>query len=91
MPTDSWKQLVRRPTGDEVGAVAAAEVLDAVDPLLVPLQGEVGRALTDRPHLDRAIQRSRRECVGVLGVAVQVKSFEKANFETGFSVDRCKG
>ena len=60
-------QLVVR-AGDEVRAVAAAEVLHAVHALLVPLQREVGRGLTDTPHLHRAVERRRRERVGVLGV-----------------------
>mmetsp|Transcript_46336 Transcript_46336/g.148398 ORF Transcript_46336/g.148398 Transcript_46336/m.148398 type:complete len:371 (-) Transcript_46336:1547-2659(-) len=60
-------QLVVR-ARDEVGLVAAREVVDAVHPLLVPLQGEVGDGLPDTPHLDGAVQGCRGEGVGVLGV-----------------------
>ena len=54
--------------GNKVRSVPAAEVLDTVHALLMPLQCEVGCGLTHRPHLDGTIKRRRRKGVCVLGV-----------------------
>mmetsp|Transcript_20472 Transcript_20472/g.60437 ORF Transcript_20472/g.60437 Transcript_20472/m.60437 type:complete len:211 (+) Transcript_20472:1881-2513(+) len=54
--------------GDEVGAVAAGEVVDAVDALLVALEGEVGVGVVEAPHLDGLVQGGGGEGVCVLGV-----------------------
>eukprot|EP00958_Prasinococcus_capsulatus_P026393 scaffold4781_cov339-Prasinococcus_capsulatus_cf.AAC.10 len=54
--------------GDEVGAVAAGEVVDAVDALLVAFEREVRLQGAEGPHLDGAVQRRGGEGVRVLGV-----------------------
>ena len=53
---------------DKVRPVAAREVVDAVDALLVPLERKVRRRRANAPHLDAAVERSRCERVRVLGV-----------------------
>ncbi len=52
----------------EMNPNLTGKVVDAVDPLLVPLEREVGVGLPEGPHLDRAVQGGRGKGVGVLGV-----------------------
>ena len=54
--------------GECNSARTSSEVIDAVDPLLMTVQCEIGRGLPDAPHLDCAVQGSARKCVGVLRV-----------------------
>lgn len=59
-------------TRNQVGFVTAVVIVNKVDALLVPLEGEVGHVRAERPNLDDTIETSRGECVGVFRVEGQV-------------------
>ena len=49
--TDNKGEVPVVSSGDEVRFISSLEVVDTVDPLLVPLQSEVGSRGSQLPHL----------------------------------------
>jgi hypothetical protein len=59
------REIVR--PGKEIRQVATGVVIDAVDTTRVTFQGQIGNGRAQTPKLNGAVQRRRRENVGVLG------------------------
>ena len=67
--------------GDEVRAIAAGEVVDAVDPFFVTLERKIAHRRRHVPHLDGAIERGAGERVRILRVEHHVHHVVRVSLE----------